>query len=191
MLKYEELKEGKTKVLLPNDIVGVVTSISPMKTMKGGLLRGRDKVKCAYSTPNGGMTEAWFQLSKLRKYEIVIKKIATDVQPVEKGKEPWKSEDTFNGTEIIDQAKTEEVIVPMEDETKTLSDAIPVNTQSYDGELTKEMIENLNVVAPRLSPLTEDELKNVVEDNKEVINELPDISEEDKAIDDDNTEMIG
>ncbi len=113
MLEYKQLQKGVTKVLLPNDCVGTVTEISPMKTMKGGLMRGRDKVKVAYVTVKGGWTEAWFQLRQLRKYEIVIKKIPNDIQPVEQGEEPWKEKDTFNGTPIIDQTKTEEVIVPV------------------------------------------------------------------------------
>ena len=112
MLKYSELQKNVTKVLLPNGCTGVVTEISPIKTMDGGLLRGRDKVKVAYTTKTGN-TEAWFQLRQLQTYTLVVKKVNTDIQPVPVGKESWKSEDTFNGTEIVEpRGKTEEVIVP-------------------------------------------------------------------------------
>lgn len=224
MLQYKELKAGFTKVLLPNGFVGLVTDISPISTVKGGLLRGRGKVKCSYNTGKGGQTEGWFQLGSLRKYEIVIKKIPNDVQPVEQGEEPWKAKDTFNGTKIVDQTKVEEVIVPVVGATENIiesgiNDVIPTNTQNYAGKLSMDMVEKMNEIAPPVN-LNEDEIKEIMEDNKEVIseipdaqqydgkltvenlnealkenkeviNELPDVSKEDEAIDDDSTELGG
>lgn len=157
MLKWCELQKNVTKVMLPNDCIGLVTEISPIQTMKGGLLRGRDKVKCSYTTRKGGWTEAWFQLRQLRKYEIVVKKIVTDVQPVPQGEESWKSEE-LEPVKVIDQVKTEEVIVP--------------------------------VIGGTIVELDE-KIGKLIEDNKEVINKLEDKSEEDKQIDDDNTELGG
>ena len=150
MIKWEELEVNKTKVLLPNDCVGIVTNLSPIKQMKGGLLRGRDKVKCRYTTPTRGETEAWFALSSLRKYEIVIKKIVTDVQPVGQGKEPWKTKDTFNGTPIVDPTKTEEVIVPKS------TDNI-IESDMTEEKLLEKIFENHPV--NKLPDKTEEDLK--------------------------------
>ena len=111
MLKYEQLQKNKTRVLLPNGFTGVVTEISPIKTMQGGLLRGRNKVKVAYTTKTG-QTEAWFQLRDLRAYKLVPVKVNTDIQPVPEGKESWKSKDTYNGVEIVrGVGMTKEVVV--------------------------------------------------------------------------------
>jgi hypothetical protein len=206
-MQWKELRIG-VKVLLPNDCVGVITEMSPLKTMQGGLVRGRDKVKCRYTTRNTGETEAWFAISSLRKYEIVIKKVPTEVQPPKEGEEPWKTRDTFNGVEIVDPFKTEEVIIPVEDDKvmgsteniieSGVSEVIPTNVQDYSGTLTEKDVEKLNDIAPRLSPRYEgmgctsnEEIEKIMEANKEPINELPDLTEEDKAIDDDSTEMGG
>ena len=161
MLKYSELQKNKTKVLLPNGCTGVVTEISPIKTMQGGLLRGRDKVKVAYTTKRGN-TEAWFQLRDLRAYKLVPVKVNTDIQPVPEGKESWKSEDTYNGVEIVrGVGMTKDVIVP---------DVIdPPKEQKYDGVLTVERLnkslKGINTSKPSINDLFDIDKCNNEESN--------------------------
>jgi hypothetical protein len=93
--------------MLPNGMTGVVTMKSPIKTMEGGLLRGRDKVKVRYITDKGGVNESWFQLRDLRSYELVPKKVPNVVQPPNEGDEPWKDHTPKEEIIPIDQSTLE------------------------------------------------------------------------------------
>ena len=71
-------------------------------------------------------------------------KVNTDIQPVPEGKESWKSQNTYNGVEIVKGVgMTKDVIVPdVVDMSELKEDTLeyPPKEQMYDGVLTVERL---------------------------------------------------
>ena len=100
-------------------------------------------------------------------------KVNTDIQPVPEGKESWKSQNTYNGVEIVKGVgMTKDVIVPdVVDMSELKEDTLeyPPKEQKYDGVLT---VDSLNKSLKGMNKVITQEEYNEINTPKPSINDL-------------------
>jgi len=95
------LKPMVSKVMITKtNKVGLVVDVSIAKSIGGGVMSGRDKVKCRYDAGFNSQAEAWFNFEDISHFTTVVKTVdktkeEIDVEKIEKALEetkiePWK-----------------------------------------------------------------------------------------------------